>query len=173
MKKLRFTPHDDSGQSLVELAFSLAFLLLLVAGVIDIGRAFFTYIALRDAAQEGAAYGSIARIYPELPMMCTEIANRAHSTSNTQIVDLNQTSVDIIFYGRYDTNLETPYSCYNLHPETAIQDNTPACMGSTVVVSVTFPNFPLTTPFLGTVIGRQTVPIRATIEDTVLTPPCQ
>jgi hypothetical protein len=69
--------------------------------------------------------------------------------------------------------LETPYNCYNLHPDTAIQDNAPACMGATVVVGVTYPNFPLITPFLGTAIGRQTVPIRATIEDTVLTPPCK
>ena len=75
---------------------SMLFLTLLVAGVIDIGRAFFTYIALRDAAQEGAAFASIAREYLTDTIdsaYCASIVNRAQQTSNTQIVDLNQTTV--------------------------------------------------------------------------------
>ena len=50
--------RKEQGQSLVELALSLTLLLLLLGGAIDLGRMFFTYIALRDAAQEGAIYGS-------------------------------------------------------------------------------------------------------------------
>ncbi len=50
----------ESGQSMVEFALVLVFLLALLAGVFDIGRAFFAYIIIRDAAQEGAVYGSIA-----------------------------------------------------------------------------------------------------------------
>lgn len=46
------------GQSLVELALALPFLLLLLLGTIDIGRAFFDYIQLRNAAYEGARYGA-------------------------------------------------------------------------------------------------------------------
>lgn len=168
MKNLR----NERGQSLVEMAFSMTFLIMLVAGVVDLGRAFFTYIALRDAAQEGAAYASIARIYQISPMMCTEIEARAHSTSNTQIVDLTQALVDISYFDFFDINLATPYNCTSLDPANNSSDNTHACFGSTVLVSVTYPNFPLATPFLGSILGTQTIPIRATIEDTVLTPPC-
>jgi hypothetical protein len=162
----------ESGQSLVELAMSIIFLFILVAGVVDLGRAFFTYIALRDAAQEGAAYASVARIYRQGPMECTEIISRARTTSNTQIVDLSQADVDIFYYDFYDINLTNPYNCASLDPVSSSADNLHACFGSTVVVRLTVPNFPMVTPFMGTILGTQTVQIRASIEDTVLTPPC-
>ncbi len=50
-------PRED-GQSMVELALTLTILLILLAGTIDLGRALFTWIEMRDAAQEGAVYGS-------------------------------------------------------------------------------------------------------------------
>ena len=50
----------EKGQSLVEFALVLVFLLSLLAGIFDLGRAFFAYIIIRDAAQEGAVFGSIA-----------------------------------------------------------------------------------------------------------------
>src|SRR5512135_3374033 len=50
--------HTQRGQSLVELAISLTVMLLLLAGAVTFGMALFSYVALRDAAQEGALYGS-------------------------------------------------------------------------------------------------------------------
>jgi len=50
--------QKQKGQSMVELSIAFIVLLMLLAGVIDMGRAFFTYSALQDAAQEGAAYAS-------------------------------------------------------------------------------------------------------------------
>ncbi len=47
------------GQSLVELALTITALVILLAGIIDFGVAFFSYIALRDAAEEGAVYGAM------------------------------------------------------------------------------------------------------------------
>ena len=162
----------ERGQSLVELAMSLTFMVLLVSGVVDLGRAFFTYIALRDAAQEGAAYASIARTYRWTPMACDEIVARSRSTSNTQIIDLNQAGIDIDYFDLFDVNLETPYDCYSLSPDSSIGDNLHACFGSTVVVRAAIANFPLSTPFLGAILGSQVIPIQATIEDTILTPEC-
>lgn len=49
---------ETGGQSLVELAISLPLLLLLLLGTIDMGRVFFDYIEMRQAAVEGATYGS-------------------------------------------------------------------------------------------------------------------
>ncbi len=53
------TQRGERGQSLVELAISLTFIILLLAGAVDFGNAFFSFVALRDAAQEGALYGSM------------------------------------------------------------------------------------------------------------------
>ncbi len=46
------------GQSLAELAISLPLLLLMMLGTIDLGRAYFDYIEMRNGAFEGARYGS-------------------------------------------------------------------------------------------------------------------
>ena len=54
------TPKKQQrGQSLVELAISLMVILMLLMGAIDFGIALFAYVSMRDAAQEGAVYGSI------------------------------------------------------------------------------------------------------------------
>ena len=47
------------GQSAVELAVCLPLLLLMVVGLLDLGRAFNAYIVITNAAREGAYYGSL------------------------------------------------------------------------------------------------------------------
>ena len=47
------------GQSLVEFAIGATILLILLSGVVEFGIAFFQYVQLRDAVQEGALYGSV------------------------------------------------------------------------------------------------------------------
>ena len=49
-----------AGQSLVEFALVLPIFLLLLFGLIDIGRYVYTANALNQAAREGARYGSVA-----------------------------------------------------------------------------------------------------------------
>lgn len=46
----------EGGQSLVETALMLPILLLLLVGIVDFGRAFYAYIAVTNAAREGARY---------------------------------------------------------------------------------------------------------------------
>ena len=58
----------ENGQSLTEFAVSITFIILILSGIVDLGRAYFTYISLRDAAQEGAIYGSIN------PLDCNKIS---------------------------------------------------------------------------------------------------
>src|SRR5690349_4306536 len=48
----------ERGQGLVEFAISVPFMLLILLGTIDMGRVFFNYIEMRQAAVEGATYGS-------------------------------------------------------------------------------------------------------------------
>ena len=50
--------HRQKGQNLVELALVLPLLLLLLAGIVDFGRAFYGFIALENAAREGARYAA-------------------------------------------------------------------------------------------------------------------
>lgn len=51
-------PRREQGAAVVEMAFVAMFLVLLVTGVADVGRAIFTYIGIQDAAQEGAMFAS-------------------------------------------------------------------------------------------------------------------
>lgn len=88
MKK---TNNRERGQSLVELALSFTILLLLMGGAIDLGRAFFTFITLRDAAREGAIYGSYA---PD-PACDNKIRARVRGSATSPIDAVGLTSIDI------------------------------------------------------------------------------
>ncbi|MBU0704877.1 MAG: pilus assembly protein [Chloroflexi bacterium] len=50
---------SERGQSLLEFALVLPVLLIVLAGVLDLGRLYFAYVAVTDAAGEGAAYAAI------------------------------------------------------------------------------------------------------------------
>jgi Flp pilus assembly protein TadG len=131
----------ERGQSLVEFAFSIVMLFILIAGIVDGGRALFTYMALREGAQEGALYGSYE------PSDTDGIRTRVFNSSQA-LEDLSsQVQVDISWSG-------------------------PACNGHGIEVRVKMDNFQLTMPFLGALVGSQTIPISASITDTILTPPC-
>jgi len=131
----------EKGQSLTELALMMVFLLILLAGVVDVGRALFAYIAIRDAAQEGALVGSIDPLND-----CTVVESRVRESSNMP-VDLSDTNIISV-----DCRLPASY-----------------CVGEPVGVTVTYDNFPLTMPFMGTLIGSQSIEISASITDTLVT----
>lgn len=61
------TRHDrERGQSLVEFALVLPVFLLLIFGLIDLGRAVYVSNSLAEAARDGARYGSVqARAYDD------------------------------------------------------------------------------------------------------------
>jgi Flp pilus assembly protein TadG len=72
------------GQSLVEFALSLSLFLLLVMGVVDLGRGIFTYNMLSEAAREGARTGiadasTYATSQAARTAMCTEAINRVQA----------------------------------------------------------------------------------------------
>lgn len=56
MDRLRST---ESGQTMIEFAIICLVLLMMTMGLIDVGRAFFQYNALADAARFGARWGSV------------------------------------------------------------------------------------------------------------------
>jgi Flp pilus assembly protein TadG len=52
------TLSRGKGQSMVEMAIAMPLLCLIMLGTIDVGRVFFDYIQIRNAAMEGAIYGA-------------------------------------------------------------------------------------------------------------------
>jgi Flp pilus assembly protein TadG len=50
----------DQGVAAVEMAIVLPLLVFLAFGIIDVGRVLFTHIAVQEATQEGALYGSFS-----------------------------------------------------------------------------------------------------------------
>ncbi len=138
--------RGKKGQSMVEFAVSLVILLIILSGVVDLGRLFFYYIAMRDAAQEGVVYGIVN------PNHCSQIIDRTVGV----LSDDSRISVDITVNGEACEDAEAA----------------DACAGKTLEVSVTDPAFPITMPFLGTFLGRNTLEVNASVSGTILRPPC-
>ncbi|MFH1185429.1 MAG: TadE family protein [Chloroflexota bacterium] len=164
---IRRAKHSGQGQSLVELSISLTVMLLLLSGAVTFGMAFFSYVAMRDAAQEGALYGSFNPYedsngngsYDSLePVNLAGIRERVRASS-TSPVDFSDASV---IPDGYITAL-------------AVTGN--ACEGSvggvtnSVRVTVEY-DFPVFMPFVGAIIGGQTIHMTATVADTILEPRC-
>ncbi|MGH8951500.1 MAG: TadE family protein, partial [Acidimicrobiia bacterium] len=51
----------DRGAAAVEMAFVTMFLLVLLLGIVDVGRAIVANISVRDAVQDGASYFAYTR----------------------------------------------------------------------------------------------------------------
>src|SRR3990172_6907714 len=87
--------NSEQGQSLLEFSISLVVLLVLLAGLADVGRALFTYMSLRDAAQEGALYGSYN------PTDSAGIQTRISNNSNmlNDLVSAGRIVIGVSHYG--------------------------------------------------------------------------
>ncbi len=84
--------NKDSGQSLVEMVVVLVLLLVLAGGIVDLGRAFYSILILRDAVHEGALYGSTD------PTNTAAIKNHVLYTSDmvSGMIDSGDITVQII-----------------------------------------------------------------------------
>ena len=153
----------ERGQSLTELAVSLSLLFILLAGVVDIGRAFFTYIALRDSAQEGAVYGSYYNSTGDTNDTWCRIVDRVRFTSDKPF-DFSDTTVSIKIGGNITQTFPNGAAPGSPCPTLATEPGA----GDEIIVSVTYDNFQITMPFLGSLIGGQTISISASIRDTIL-----
>lgn len=86
-------PDVQRGQSLVETALFITLLMVLMMGVIDLGRAYFSYLSLKDAAAEGAAYASIR------PDDLAGIDARVRGESPSGLIDWSTAQVVTTFTG--------------------------------------------------------------------------
>lgn len=148
---------NAKGQSLVELAVSLSAILILLAGAVNFGTGLFAYVALRDAAQEGALYASLYPCLDDCTLPNTSAIRQRVRSASTHPVDLasfadSQIDVDFVNTGAW-------------------------CEGITggvvnaVKVTVRY-NHPIVMPFAGTVMGQQWISLQASVTDTILQPTC-
>lgn len=148
MKKNKFSHPFEKGQSLVEFAISLTFILILLAGAVYFGIALFYYVALRDAAQEGALYGSMNPT--DAGGIQTRVADAAGPGFVRDLYDAGLLNVSVTYTGA-------------------------ACEGNGITVTLEH-NYSLTWlpigAFIEPFIGTNYIPIRARVTDTILTPPC-
>jgi len=133
---------SERGQSLVELAMSLTIILLLLSGAVDFSIAYFSFAAMRDAAQEGALYGSIN------PTDEAGIIDRVRSSSSNPVdlADESLVNVTVTLPGN-------------------------ACEGNEIRVNIIY-DYPISMPFIGAIIGAQQITLNASVTDTILTPAC-
>ena len=147
---------ERSGQSLVELAISLPVILIILIGTVDFGMALFSYAILRDAAQEGALYGSFNPSNDEqIEIRARNILIRSNEDLFSSPVDLRDTSdiaVDIDINGA-------------------------ACQGITngaansIRVQVIY-QYPIVMPFAGDLIGSDTIQLTGSATNVILQPSC-
>lgn len=149
MNRLFFNKSKgEHGQAFMEMAISLVFLLVLLSAVIDLGWAFYTVIAMRDAAQEAAAYGSLC---PDQPAKIEQRLKQSASAP-LDINDITDLSIAII-----DPNTGSP---------AAID------YGRSVRVTLTVQHH-IMTPFIGSFIGNNwEYPLTVTSSDTILRKKC-
>jgi Flp pilus assembly protein TadG len=73
--------HNQHGQSMIEFALILPVLVLVIAGIFDLGRAFYSSITITNAAREGARYGTLRA--NDTPGMRTTAVQEAQSSGIT------------------------------------------------------------------------------------------
>jgi hypothetical protein len=112
--------------------------------------AFFQFVQLRDAAQEGALYGSMH------PNDVATIETRIRGASSSPI-DLasGDVTITISIDGTPSTDATTYYTL--------------DCEGHGLEVLVSFQH-QIFMPFIPQLIGRSDIPLNATVTDTILSP---
>jgi Flp pilus assembly protein TadG len=140
-------PGRESGVALVELALCLPFLAIIAFGTIDLGRAYLTWVQVKNAAREGANY---AQTHPYIQK---PVGSECANPDNIE----------------YRARVESAGATVTVSPNTPngtgcdITATSPGA-GSSVTVSVSRP-FTIYTPLVSAVTGSITV--RAAVTEAV------
>ena len=126
--------NGERGQSLVEMAIVLPLLLLILAGAVDLGRAFNNYIIVTNASREGARFAS------RLPLDSTGILNATKQEAANSGITLTDSQITVV---------PTPPP-----PPGGI----PA--GAPIRVSITYPF----STIMGGLVGAETITLTASTE---------
>jgi Flp pilus assembly protein TadG len=136
----------ERGQSLVELSLSLVFFLVIFLGVLDLGRAYYTYVALEDSAGEAAIFLAINPSCAEPNTAdCANPNNARYRAENAadEYFDWSKAEIDIKYVtGDYG-------------------------VGNTVGVEIRYP-FTLYTPIISSIVGSDGLTITAYATQTIM-----
>jgi len=136
--------RSEQGQSLVEFAAGVVVLVIIVSGVLDLGRAFFTFVAIENGAGEGAIFASY------------------HPTWVTpDDVPENALAIPGIDNITYRATHESPSGLVDPELMTVSVEHPPILQtGEHVTVSVTY-SYTVMTPFLHILVEGGMLPLRA------------
>ena len=138
-------------------ALVLPILLLLLAATVDFGRLFYAYVAVENAAKEGALYGARSPLCDDATNVnCADPNNVAWHVTNeaSNLKDSNGVSL-----------LSSTVACRDT-AGTLVQPINNCVDGYTYQVTVTSP-FRLITPLLSTIVG-QNITLQAESQSTVV-----
>ncbi len=99
-RRLSGTLHGGRGQSLVEFAFLLPVMLIIIFGIIDFGMGLRSYIALTNATREGARFAAVGNPAGSYPTNCDGLSNTTVtgrvcvSIQGLQLADVTDVSVE-------------------------------------------------------------------------------
>ena len=158
--------RGERGQGLVEFALTVVFLTILLMGVLDLGRAYFSYLALKDAAQEGAYFGSA---FPQ----CVD--NNGINNDSPACADPN----NVLYRVRHSTpvgglvDMNDPAAVISV--SLPCGSASPCVLGSgqtsqTVTVTVSYP-YTMLTPFVGAIAQGQRLTLTAQSEAVIVRVP--
>ena len=143
--------RSETGQSLVEFAAGLVAIILVLSGVLDIGRAFFAFVAIENGAGEGAIFAAyhptwvteddVAPSEPNPEFQ--NITYRAAHESPAGVVDWSLSQVSVEYGGGT------------------------AVVGQPVTVTVSY-SYTVMTPFLHIALEDGILPLRSSAAQTIL-----
>lgn len=129
--------HRQRGQSLVEFALAATVLLLLLTGVLDLGRMYMAWVAIQDAAGEGALYAAMN------PRCISAADGPSCATPNN--------AYDRTFIAIRQTP-GTPLDPYQVTITITPNDPAQICFGTPITVSTTY-SFTMITPIMRGMFG--------------------
>jgi Flp pilus assembly protein TadG len=135
------SPADRTGrrgQSMVEFALILPVMLLLLAAAIDLGRLFYAYVAVENAAKEGAFFGA-------RNPLCDDGLNTNCDDPNNVLWHVRTEAPNL------GSQFTTTIACRD-NAGTLMQPITNCLDGMKYQVTVTYP-FKLITPILSSILG--------------------
>lgn len=136
----------EKGQSLVEMAFGFLFILIVVLGMLDLGRLYFIYIALEDSAGEAALFLALnANCAEEGLPECTDPNNARYRAETASNLRDGWDNADII--------IDLPEEGSGV--------------GGTVKVTIKYP-FKLLTPVISDIVGEDTLVLTAEATQTIV-----
>ena len=117
------------GQALLEFALGVTVLLLLIGGIVDIARIYFTYQVVSDAAREGAIFASMDA--------GADQAIKSRAVESTQTLPLQTDDVTVDYSGNACANNSNQVSVTVHYTLPLRMPLTTAILGSTIQVKAT------------------------------------